>query len=58
MRMKKYRKKPWSEAERKILLTNYNYMDKDKLAEFLPGRTATAITSQAWYLRKRGIRFK
>ena len=58
MRMKKYRKKPWSEAERKLLLTNYNYMDVNKLAEFLPGRTTTAITSQAWYLRKRGIRFK
>jgi|TARA_R110001606_G_C15292589_1_gene641730 hypothetical protein len=56
--MKKYRKKPWSEAERKLLLTNYNYMDVNKLAEFLPGRTTTAITSQAWYLRKRGLRFK
>ena len=56
--MKKYKKKPWTYAERTVLLTHYNYMDTSKLAEFLPGRTTTAIRSQAWYLRKQGILFK
>ena len=56
--MKKYKKKPWTEAERKVLLTNYNYVDMNKLTEYLPGRTTTAITSKAWYLRKQGILFK
>lgn len=56
--MKKYKKKPWSDAERKVLLTNYNYVDKEKLAEYLPGRSPTAITSQAWQLRNRGLIFK
>jgi|TARA_B110000483_G_C17871367_1_gene418109 hypothetical protein len=56
--MKKYKKKPWTNAERKLLLTNYNYVDREKLAEWLPGRSLTAITSQAWQLRKRGLNFK
>jgi hypothetical protein len=56
--MKKYKKKPWTEAERKILLTNYNYVDNLKLVEWLPGRSPTAITSQAWQLRKKGLIFK
>jgi hypothetical protein len=56
--MKKYKKKPWTEAERKVLLTNYNHMDGTKLADSLPGRSPTAITSQAWQLRKKGLIFK
>jgi len=56
--MKKYKKKPWTNAERKVLLTKYKYIDIDQLAEYLPGRSITAIRSQAWYLRKRGLNFK
>ena len=55
--MKKYKKKPWTEAERKLLTTNYHYMDIDTLVEILKDRTATAIRSQVWYLKKRGVRF-
>ena len=56
--MKKYKKKPWTDEERKALLTYYNYMNTNEMAEHLPGRSPTAIVSQAWYLRKKGIRFK
>jgi len=55
--MKKYKRKPWTEAERKVLTTNYYHMDIDILAEILEDRTATAIRSQVWYLKKRGVRF-
>ena len=56
--MKKYKNKPWSQAECKLLLVNYNYVDKEKLVESLPGRSATAIISKAWQLRNRGFIFK
>lgn len=56
--MKKYKKKPWSNEECKVILVNYNYVDKSKLVEWLPGRTATAITGKAWQLRKKGFIFK
>lgn len=56
--MKKYKRKPWTEAERKMLLDNYNRMDIYELEQHLPERSHTAIVNQAWQLRKKGIRFK
>jgi len=56
--MKKYKKKPWSNVECKLLLVNYNHVDKEKLTKYLPGRSAKAITSKAWQLRNRGFIFK
>lgn len=56
--MKKYKNKPWTERERRLLLTNYNHVDITKLIEWLPGRTRGAITNQAWQLRKKGLNFK
>ena len=55
--MKKYKRKPWSEAERRVLTTNYQTMDIKELTFLLPDRTVQAIRNQAAYLRKKGIRF-
>jgi hypothetical protein len=55
--MKKYKRKPWTEAERKVLTTNYKTMDIEDLTFLLPERTVQAIRNQAAYLRKKGIRF-
>lgn len=55
--MKKYKRKPWTEAERKVLTSNYKTMDIEDLTFLLPERTVQAIRNQAAYLRKKGIRF-
>ena len=51
--MKKYKKKPWSlRRTQSACLQIITIWIQVELAEFLPGRTTTAIRSQAWYLRK------
>lgn len=55
--MKKYVKKPWSMRERTLLRDNYYIVEKEKLLELLPQRTMQSITSQVYYLKKRGWYF-
>jgi hypothetical protein len=56
--MKKYKKKPWSEAERNILKQYYYHASIDEVMHMIPERSETAIRNQVAYLRKRSIRFK
>jgi len=56
--MKKYKRKPWTDEERKILATHYFYQDIESIMYMLPGRTEQSIRNQVSYLRKRGYRFK
>jgi len=56
--MKKYKKKPWTEAERKILRAYYYHAHIDEILYMIPDRSETAIRNQVSYLRKRGVRFK
>jgi len=56
--MKKYKKKPWTDEERKTLAAHYFYQDIETMEYMLPGRSAQAIRNQVAYLRKRGYRFK
>jgi hypothetical protein len=44
--------------ERTLLRDNYYIVDKEKLLELLPQRTLQSITSQVYYLKKRGWYFK
>lgn len=46
--------KPWTDDERRILRENYEKLTTAELCEKLPGRSAAAIHSQAWWLRKNG----
>tara|TARA_R110000822_G_scaffold118371_1_gene251100 strand:- start:1511 stop:1684 length:174 start_codon:yes stop_codon:yes gene_type:complete len=56
--MKKYKKKPWTDVERKTLAAHYFSQDIEDMMGMLPERTEQAIRNQVAYLRKRGIRFK
>jgi len=56
--MKKYKKKPWTDVERKMLAAHYFNQDIEVTMNMLPERTEQAIRNQVAYLRKRGIRFK
>jgi hypothetical protein len=56
--MKKYKKKPWSEAERNTLKQYYYHASIDEVMYMIPERSETAIRNQVAYLRKRSIRFK
>lgn len=56
--MKKYKRKPWTEAERRVLTKNYYNLEIELLQEVLEGRSVGAIRSQVFYLRKRGIKFE
>ena len=56
--MKKYKKRPWTAEERKLLASHYYQLDIDNVAMMLPGRTIQSIRNQVSYIRKRGYRFK
>ena len=56
--MKKYKKRPWTTDERRILASQYYQLDIDSVAILLPGRTIQSIRNQVSYIRKRGYRFK
>ena len=56
--MKKYKKKPWSMHERRVLSEYYFTLNIEDIMELLPERTEQAIRNQVNYLRKRGYRFK
>jgi|TARA_B110000977_G_C10932739_1_gene437767 hypothetical protein len=56
--MKKYKKKPWTDVERKMLAAHYFGQDIEAMMNMLPERTEQAIRNQVAYLRKRGVRFK
>lgn len=55
--MKKYKRKPWSEKERKTLSQFYFHASIDEMCGLLPDRSEQAIRNQVAYLRKRGYRF-
>jgi|TARA_B100002019_G_C21238185_1_gene583963 hypothetical protein len=55
--MKKYKKKPWTVEERRILAAHYFHLNLEDLMYMLPDRTEQAIRNQVAYLRKRGYRF-
>ena len=55
--MKKYKKKPWTLDERRILAAHYLHLNIEDLMYMLPDRTEQAIRNQVAYLRKRGYRF-
>jgi len=56
--MKKYKRKPWTDEERKTLAEYYTKLDIEDLMYLLPDRSAGAIKNQVAYLRKRGYRIK
>ena len=56
--MKKYKKKPWTADERRVLSENYFILNIEDLMYFLPDRSEQAVRNQVNYLRKRGYRFK
>jgi hypothetical protein len=56
--MKKYKRKPWTDEERKTLAAHYFYQDIETMMYMLPDRTEQSIRNQVAYLRKRGYRFK
>jgi len=56
--MKKYKKRPWTTDERRILASQYYHLDIESMAMLLPGRTIQSIRNQVSYIRKRGYRFK
>ena len=56
--MKKYKKRPWTTDERRILASHYYHLDVEEMARLLPGRTVQSIRNQVSYIRKRGYRFK
>jgi hypothetical protein len=56
--MKKYKRKPWTDEERKTLAAHYFYQDIESMMYMLPDRTEQSIRNQVAYLRKRGYRFK
>jgi len=56
--MKKYKKKPWSEAERRLLSVYYYHASIDEICCMIPDRSEQAIRNQVNYLKARGFRFK
>jgi len=58
VRLKQYKKKPWTLEERRILSENYFLLNIDDLLTLLPDRSEQSIRNQVNYLRKRGYRFK
>ena len=56
--MKKYKRKPWTDEERKTLAIHYFHQTIETMEDMLPGRSAQAIRNQVAYLRKTGYRFK
>jgi hypothetical protein len=55
--MKKYKRKPWSDKERKTLSQFYFHASINEMCGLLPDRSEQAIRNQVAYLRKRGYRF-
>lgn len=56
--MKNYKRKPWTDDERKILAEYYTQLNIEDLMYLLPGRSEQAVRNQVAYLRKRGYRIK
>ncbi len=56
--MRSYTKRPWSGAERGILLAYYYTIPREELYKKLPDRTPGAITKQVFHLRAKGWPFK
>jgi hypothetical protein len=56
--MKNYKRKPWTDTERKILAAYYFSQDINEMMHMLPDRSEQSIRNQVAYLRKRGYRFK
>ena len=56
--MKKYKNKPWTDNERKLLASHYLHLKIEDMAIMLPERSTQAIRNQVSYLRKRGYRFQ
>ena len=56
--MKKYKKRPWTTDERRVLASHYYNLEIEDVARLLPGRTEQSIRNQVSYIRKRGYRFK
>ena len=57
-RMKKYKRKPWTDSERKVLGAFYFTAPFDKDCLLLAERSPASIRNQVHYLKKRGYRFK
>jgi hypothetical protein len=55
--MKKYKRKPWTDTERKTLAQYYYHACIEEVCTLLPDRSEQAIRNQVAYLRKRGYRF-
>lgn len=56
--MKKYKRKPWTQEERKTLAEYYTQLSIEDLKCLLPDRSEQSIRNQVTYLRKRGYRIK
>lgn len=56
--MKKYKKEPWTDSERRTLAQYYYTISLELLLPMFPNRTVGAIRSQVHYLKKQGYRFK
>ena len=56
--MKKYKKRPWTTDERRVLASHYYNLEIEDVVRLLPGRTEQSIRNQVSYIRKRGYRFK
>jgi hypothetical protein len=55
--MKKYKKEPWSDAERSLLKDYYYTLSREELYKILPDRTLNAMVKQVIYLKKKGWTF-
>lgn len=56
--MKKYKKKPWSDLECRILSDKYYTSTTNEVQALLPGRTMESIRGKVFTLKKKGYRFK
>jgi len=56
--MKRYEKKPWTDAERHLLRDYYYPLGVEEVSKLLPGRSVNSIVKQVSYLKKRGWFFK
>lgn len=53
-RLRKNKTKPWTTAERQILVDYYKIIPMEQLLEMLPERTAGSVRGQASWLKARG----
>ena len=58
MRMRNYKRKPWSMKEKGLLSQHYYKLPLAELQELLPERTENSIRKQVSYLKSKGWRFK